>query len=327
MAGLDDQVLTVEYLVPGALDGETPSPAFSVDQDSEIFKRPSADGVYRFSAEEMVARTGGDLGLIDLTGDFGNKNLFANRLVTWFYLDAPGNPGAGGASLDAVNIRDDVAKRQVLFTGLTGREDFFGGGFFVPQCSRLRVRGYAAGAEPTLVRLNVNFFRTVDELLAAIEKLDLESGNLAQFSGFLSVTVPLPGAALTPMPIDALNFAFDPEIYTHTLGSSDVTIVKDGRYRVVAEASIANTLGISRTSSLGALFVDSGAGFLFLAGSITFGYHRIAGNGWSVPPVDEIVELSAGDVLRFAAVRIAGTSSLSYFPSGCRLSLTKMPEI
>lgn len=327
MNGLDKQVLTIEYLVPGELDGVTPSPEFSIDQNDPDAKRPDSDGVYRFSAEEMLASTGGNLGLIDLTGDFGDSNLLANRLVTWFYLDAPGNPGGVGASLEAVNLRDDSIDTQLLLTSLVGRERFFGGGFFVPQASRMRLRGYAAGPEPTLVRFNVGFFETVEDLLAAISTLDFDAATFAQFSGYLSALVPIPGAALTPMPIDSLNFAFDPSVYEHVLGSSDVRVLKDGRYRIVAQASIDNTLGAARTSSAMALFVDSGAGFLFIPGSIAYGYHRNATNGEDTLPVNEIVNLSAGDVVRCAAIRIAGTGPLSYLPSACRFSITKLPQI
>lgn len=321
------QVFTVEYLVPGQLDGTTPSPAFSVDPTAKNGKRADADNVFRFSAQEMIERTGGDLGLIDLTTPFdGNQNLFANRLVTWFYLDAPGAPGAGGAAVDSVDVRDGVATRQILHAGLTGREEFFGAGFFVPQGSRLRVDGFTAGAQPILVRMNVCFFETIQDLLVALEEIR-SSVIGAQFSGFLAASTAIPGAALTPMPIDALDFAFDPTVYAHPLGSSDVTILESGRYQVVAQASIDNTAGASRTSSAGALFVDSGGGFVLVPGSIAFGYHRNAANGEGTLPVSKIIDLEAGDVLRFAAVRIAGAGPLAYIGGGCRLSITQVPEV
>jgi hypothetical protein len=320
------QVFTVEYLVPGRLDGVTPSPAFSVDRSAENFKQSDPDGVFRFDADEMQSLTGGDLGLLDLTTPFdGTQNLFANRLVTWFYLDAPGAPGAGGAAVDSVDVRDGVVTRQILHAALTGREDFFGTGFFVPQGSRLRVDGFTAAAEPILVRANVNLFETVEELLLALNQVQsLVIG--AQFSAFLGVTTAIPGAALTPMPLDTLDFAFDPLVYTHTLGSSDITIVQSGRYHISAQASIDNTVGAARTSSAAALFVNSGAGFMLVLGSLTFGYHRNAANGEDTLPDDKILTLNAGDILRFAAARIAGTGPLAYIGGGCRLSITKVPE-
>lgn len=322
-----EQVFTVEYLVPGRLDGTTPSPSFSVDQRAENGKRADADGVFRFTAAEMVSRTGGNLGLIDLTTPFdGEQNLFANRLVTWFYLDAPGAPGAGGAAVDSVDVRNGVANRQILHAALTGRERFFGAGFFVPQASRLRVDGFTAAAEPILVRMNVNFFETLEELIIALQNVQSQVVG-SQFSAFLSATTPIPGAILTPMPLDSLDFAFDPAVYEHVLGSSDVTVLQDGRYQVVAQASIDNTLGASRTSSAAAIFVDSGAGFLFVPGSLTFGYHRNAANGEDTLPENKILTLSAGDVVRFAAVRIAGIGPLAYIGSGCRFSITKVPEV
>lgn len=320
------QVLTVEYLVPGSLDGVTPSPAFSVDRSSENFKAPDADGVFRFTAAEIQASSDGNLGLLDLTTPFdGAQNLFANRLVTWFYLDAPGAPGAGGAAVDSVDVRDGVITRQILHAALTGREDFFGTGFFVPQGSRLRVDGFVAAAQPILVRVNVHFFETVEELLLALNEVQALSIG-AQFSAFLGVNTAIPGAALTPMPLDALDFAFDPSVYTHVLGSPDVTIVESGRYHVSVDASIDNTLGASRTSSAAALFVDSGAGFMLVPGSLTFGYHRNSANGEDTLPLDKIFTLDAGDILRFAAVRIAGIGPLAYIGGGCRLSITKVPE-
>ena len=322
-----EQVFTVEYLVPGALDGSTPSPAFSVDPRSQDAKRSDDDGVFRFSAADMLELTGGSLGLIDLTTPFdGDQNLFANRLVTWMYLDAPGVVGAGGASIESVDVRDGVSNVQILHAGLTGRSRFFGTGFFVPQGSRLRVNGFTAGAQPILVRLNVNFFETLEELLVALQNLQADVAG-PSFSGFLAANTAIPGAALTPMPLDGIDFAFDPTVYSHVLGSSDVTILQDGRYQVTVEAGIDNTAGAARTTSAGAIFVNSGAGFMLPSSVLTFGYHRNSANGEDVLPDSKILTLSAGDIVRFAAVRFAGTGPLAYIGGACRFSIIKLPEI
>jgi hypothetical protein len=318
------QTLTIEYLVPGKLDGTSPSPAFSVDQGSDDAKQPDSDGVYRFSADEL-SENGGNLGLIDVTSDFGNRNLFANRLVTWFYLDAPGAPGAGGAAIDSVNLRDGVAQRQILHAGLAGRERFFGSGFFVPQGSRLRVDGFEAGIEPILLRLNVHCFSSVEELLLALESARSQAG--AQFSGYLTSATPIPGAALTPMPIDALDFSFDENVYEHVLGSSDVKVKVDGRYQIVPQASIDSTAGSSRSDSRTELYRDTGAGFLLIPGSSSYAYHRSTTSGEGTAPVNKIVTLNAGDVIRSASVRIAGAAPLAYIGGGCRMSLIKLPEV
>jgi hypothetical protein len=315
------QVFTVEYLVPGSLDGVTPSPGFSVDRARSNSKNADSDGVFRFSAAEMTALTGGNLGLIDLTTPFdGNQNLFANRLVTWFFLDAPGAPGGGGAAVDSVDIRDGVATRQVLHATLTGNEDFFGTAFFVPQGSRLRVNGFTAAAQPILVRLNVNFFETVEELLLAVNQIQEEFIG-AQFSAFLSVNTAIPGFATTPMPLDVLDFPFDPELYTHVLGDPDIIILQSGRYQVAADITIDTTL--ARTTERVSLFVDDGTGFIAIKGGISYG----SSDDNNTIPLSKTFLMDAGDIMQIGTVRIAGLGALSYVGAACRLAITKVPKI
>ena len=48
------QMFTVEYQVPVDVDGVTPAPAFSFDPASPDYKAPDADGVVRFTANQML---------------------------------------------------------------------------------------------------------------------------------------------------------------------------------------------------------------------------------------------------------------------------------
>lgn len=124
------------------------------------------------------------------------------------------------------------------------------------------------------------------------------------------------------MPIDTLDFAFDPAMFAHTLGSPDVTVLRAGRYRMVAQPSIDHGPNNSRTSSAVALFVN----LLLAGGPLSFGYHRNRANGEDTIPVDQIRDLAAGDVVRAAAVRIAGIGPLNYVGFASRLSITQIED-
>lgn len=144
------QMRTVEFQVPGAVDGTTPAPRLSFDPKSPFYKAPDADGIVRFTAEELIELTGGNLGLFD--PDFGMGGTFADRFLQLLEVVTA---GAGPAArIDVVDAEDS-----------TVQESFFAGAeanfyerdtLFIPQGSQLLFSGYTpTGAQPVIIRISV----------------------------------------------------------------------------------------------------------------------------------------------------------------------------
>ena len=157
--GYFNQTYMVEFEVPGALDGTTPSPdidfAEGNDDPQQIF-RPEVEG---------------NLGLIDvdylvssIEGD--NTGTRGNRWVGIFWLDASvaGDPGA---TLEVVDAITGAPVTQEAIANLNGLTRFYRrSGILVPQGSLLRINGFAAGATPHRIRIHISQL-TDDGLLFA----------------------------------------------------------------------------------------------------------------------------------------------------------------
>lgn len=138
---------TVEYLVPGDLDGVSlppPSRILSPNSDPQQLFRPEVPG---------------NLGIIDpdfQVNDVDRLGCFGNRYIPWFWLDSPVAGGAG-ASLDLVDITDGVPVLQKQIKDLSGLSTFFmDSGLIVPQGSALRLSGFTnPGGTPIKVRFNL----------------------------------------------------------------------------------------------------------------------------------------------------------------------------
>lgn len=316
----------LDFTVTGSLDGTTVSP--TVDDSPPSAQNPG-------DPQNFFRREVENLGLIDpdylpAQDEDERRGTRGLRLVAFLWVSGP-NAGEAGASVEIVDAVEGAPVTQEPVGSLEGRLTLFRRALFIPQGSMIRLDGMNADpGSPIIVRLHVQYLDNAEDIalaLQAAEDANPPETFLQQFGAWLAATTPIPGASLTPMPLDTLFIPFDPNVYDHTLGSSDVTVLQSGRYIIETQATIDNTSGSSRTTSLGLLFVDTGSGFAIVFGSLTFGYHRNAANGEGVLPTFAILDLPAGAVIRFAAIRIAGAGTLSYVGSSCRTRITRVPTL
>lgn len=144
------QMHTVEFQVPGLVDGVTPAPVFSFDPRSPNFKKADADGIVRFTAAQMLALTGGNFGTFD--PDFGTGGTFADRFLP--LIEVVSNGVAGAVRIDIVDD-DGLVVQQNLFAG--AEADFYDRDTnFVPQGSDIAFSGYTATpTQPVVIRIGV----------------------------------------------------------------------------------------------------------------------------------------------------------------------------
>jgi len=143
--------MTVEFVVEGELDGETPAPVVSIDPDSDDYVAPDDRGI-------RVVRVEGNLGLID--PDFNGLGAQGDRCVPWVYLDTGGLAGEPDSQFAVVDVQEEEGVAtpipqvpQRFLTG--GMSTFFSQKpTSIPQGSSLAIYGYPAGSDK-IVRVNV----------------------------------------------------------------------------------------------------------------------------------------------------------------------------
>lgn len=156
------QTYTVEFLVPGDLDGVTFSPAIKAPSktgDPQQLYRPDVPGnLGLIDVDYLVSQSGPD-----------KRGARGNRYVAWFWLESP-VPGAVGASLDVVDIVDGSVAVQKAIQDLSGLSTFYKDtGILVPQGSLLRISGYTnPGGVNIKVRLHIAYL--TDAGLVAAQK-------------------------------------------------------------------------------------------------------------------------------------------------------------
>ena len=156
--GYFNQTYMVEFEVPGALDGTTPSPDINFSEgageDPQQIFRPEVEG---------------DLGLIDvdyLVSELDNEGARGNRWIAVFWLDASVAGGAG-ATLEVVDAVTGAPVTQEAIAALAGVSRLYRrSGILVPQGSLLRISGFAAGPTSHRIRLHISYL-TDDGLLFA----------------------------------------------------------------------------------------------------------------------------------------------------------------
>ncbi len=145
----------------------------------------------------------------------------------------------------------------------------------------------------------------------------------AVFQGHLAVTTAIPGASLTPMPINIETITSS--LIVHAPNSSDLTFVTAGTVLAEWVAGIGNTNN-SRSQSAAAMFIDTGSGFIGVFGTLGFGYHRNAaqGNG-TITGLFEF-PVPANATMRIAALRSSGAGALQFIGLGCSLLVHFFPD-
>lgn len=143
--------------------------------------------------------------------------------------------------------------------------------------------------------------------------------DLGAISLWNATSIPLPLATLVPLTWSTQRF-IDPTEFSHTPGTSDVTLIKGGRYAIgfnVTPTITAGTGIAARSTVLHALLADVGAGFVFVPGTIVASYHRIDTNGTQTATLAPIeLVLPAAALLRVVSFKTVGASTIATLGSG-----------
>jgi hypothetical protein len=218
--------MTVEYEVPGLVDGVSPAPPFSYDRNSPLYKKPDADGIVRFSAAEMIAFNGGNLGLFD--PDFGVGGTFADRFLHMVEVRTAG--GGVAATIAVVDARDPALPGQEDVLAPSPEADFYSDDcIFVPQGSALAFAGFnPTPGQPVVIRINVVAWGSVEDYALLLRQCCCEMPD--------ELKPPGPGSILT-------------------WGNSSIAAAADTRFlRPGFDSVTAGTVGVGFQSPRGGTF-------------------------------------------------------------------------
>jgi hypothetical protein len=169
------QMRTIEYQVPGLVDGVTPAPPVSFDPESPLYKAPEPDGVVRFTADEITQLTGGNLGLFD--PDFGVGGTFADRFLHMIEVRT-GGAGAA-ATISVVDARDPNLAGMEEILAPAAEADFYRDTcVFVPQGAALGLAGFnAVPGQPVVIRINVVAWGSMEDYAHLLEQCCCETAT------------------------------------------------------------------------------------------------------------------------------------------------------
>lgn len=158
-SGYQNQTYTVEFDVPGALDGTTFSPPVvvpSANPDPQQIYRPEVEDNLGLITPDYVVTEGAD-----------RRGAEGFRWIAQFFLVSP-VPGNSGALLDIVDAVDGPAIQQQALDDLSGVSTFsrITRPFMVPQGSLIRISGFDASTTPIRVRTSIQYLADEQILLA-----------------------------------------------------------------------------------------------------------------------------------------------------------------
>ena len=162
------------------------------------------------------------------------------------------------------------------------------------------------------------------------QEITTKSGKLLTFSATGPTTNIDISAGTTPITWN--TELIKDSIYTHSAGSSDITINATGRYQIDA-----NILGYvpSATGTFvvnSQIYIDSGSGFVPYPASIGLSYHLGGGaslifRSFGVGVINQTINITAGSILRIQSIIFyasVGGSSVFILGGNSRLSIKKV---
>jgi len=163
-SGYFNQTYTVEYTIPGSLDGVTlvplniAVPSIDNNDDPQQFYRPEVeDNAGLFDVDYVV-------------NEFNRRGATATRIIHQIWLVSP-VPGAAFAEIQVVDSVDGATIVQEVVDSLAGLTTYYRTvpPVEVPQGSLLRITGFEnPGIEPIRLRLTIQF---ADDLLLVAQAL------------------------------------------------------------------------------------------------------------------------------------------------------------
>lgn len=143
--------------------------------------------------------------------------------------------------------------------------------------------------------------------------------------GVGAAPVPIPGAVVTPMPIQVVTN--ESPLIRHTLGSSEIEFLASGIFLAHWDVSI-TVASLGRKNSMTTLFLNTGAGYAPIIGTFGYGYHRnVAAGRDTTNGVLRSQPVDAGDRIQLASQRIAGGGDLEFIASSCSILVGFIPVI
>ena len=137
--------------------------------------------------------------------------------------------------------------------------------------------------------------------------------------------IQLNNSTFTALPWDVVNITGS--TFSHTAGTSDITINKKAMYSIVCPVSFRSNNN-TRTNSNARLARDTGSGFNEIPGSLVYGYHRNGSQGYNSITCQATMALDKDDIIRAEAVIISGGSDRIYFSAGgCNIKIEKLYDI
>ena len=107
--------------------------------------------------------------------------------------------------------------------------------------------------------------------------------------------------------------------YSHTLGTSGITINSDGNYEIHSDITIYMTVG-GRTQSE-VRFILNG---VQMPGTKALLYHRTTAQSGNSGTVKIVRTLTQGDVINVQSIRRSGSGTTTTYPEGCRIYIKKI---
>lgn len=269
------QSLTIDYVVPGLFDGDTPAPVVDIDVDTPTAKEPNSQ-IYVPAVEN-------NLGLID--PDLGIGGSIGPRAITQLLLDFGADVGASGDRVCILaEMRDGtfVKVKDVLdLTGLSSA--FLPAPVVVPQGGLLQITGPSGTC-----RLSVESPKDTAGLLTDLAILDSQSPMVA---GGIGYSVPNAGA----IPIPGSGAAFAPVVGPFLPDTSNKEFMATGT---------PGELEFVGSKPMGVILYASVS--LTKAGGFVEGRIRLAKNGTAVPNTEIGSQVLAGFPFNLTTAAVVG---------------------
>lgn len=194
------QTYTIEYTVPGSLDGSTLGPSITAPTDEPRKNDPQQ--LYRPVVPD-------DLGLIDadyVVSEDGPDRVGTrgNRFIPWIWIESP-VAGAVGAKLEVVDAVDGTVAIQEEIADLAGLTEFYkNDGILVPQGSLLRISGFNnPGPDTIKVRLHIQYLTDagmlfVQRLLCCSDGIIVEDDGIQILENAKTMNFVGSGVVVTP---------------------------------------------------------------------------------------------------------------------------------
>ena len=154
------------------------------------------------------------------------------------------------------------------------------------------------------------------------------SGTMVETSKFIHLihTITVSSSNTTPVPLTwGTTVRKDTSLYTHFPGTSGITIVETGWYDITLDVTSQIETGDGNQRSISSVLLTNGG--VAIPNSDGYMYNRTSNRGYGQATVQNLVQLTAGDVIdaRFFRLSTSGTGSIiTTVANACRILIEKV---